>query len=425
MGDTSALYMEIFTRLPMAGLLVNVSGRPNFVANHKFLSMIGYSEEEFYSVMGSNYIRIFDERDILSLRESLREARVTHSTVSQELLLINRQGNKIYTIIEAEATERNDGDYYLCSLLDVSQLKQVQLELQNEQRRLNTIIECTNDIIYEYELKTDTMRFYDSQSFRNIGQSQCLTLEHYSTAIREEKLVHPEDAGKLIPLCMGKEYGHIEIRVRRPNSKDTHYYWYEMLGTLLYDDENHPYMSVGVLRDIDESKQKTLGFKQMAERDSLTQLFNHNSVKAQVEAYFDEGGKDKINALILIDLDDFKSVNDTFGHRFGDEVLQKTAEMLLETFGANDIVGRIGGDEYLVFCKDMLEMTAIQEKLERLYAVFAATEIGNKEKYHVRASVGVAVSANGADSYKRLFDMADRSMYKVKRSGKNTYAFRG
>lgn len=97
--------------------------------------------------------------------------------------------------------------------------------------------------------------------------------------------------------------------------------------------------------------------------------------------------------------------------------------MLSETFGENDIIGRIGGDEYLVFCKDMLEMTVIKEKLANLFDCFENNPIGLKDRYVVKASVGVAVSPQDGTNYKKLFDRADRNMYAVKRSGKNTYTF--
>ena len=122
-------------------------------------------------------------------------------------------------------------------------------------------------------------------------------------------------------------------------------------------------------------------------------------------------------------MDDFKQVNDTYGHRFGDKVIKEVGEMLAETFGETDIIGRIGGDEYLVFCKDMLEMTVIKEKLKSLFERFENNPIGLRDRYVVKASVGVAVSPQDGTTYKKLFDRADRNMYAVKKSGKNTYTF--
>ena len=88
-----------------------------------------------------------------------------------------------------------------------------------------------------------------------------------------------------------------------------------------------------------------------------------------------------------------------------------------------NIIARIGGDEFLVFCKDILDMSSVNEKVQTLFKKLESSPVGEDEKYIIRTSVGIAVSPQDGTTCKRLFDKADRNMYKVKRSGKNSYNF--
>lgn len=415
--------MDLFVRFPAACMLVNTVGVPAFICNARLLNLVGYDEAAFAKQMQSDYTVIFDEKDLLQLREKLREASGTESNVQHRMKLINKDGCRIHTLIETVTTERNDGDYYLCSVTDVTEMVETQAMLRREQRRLKTVMECTQDVIYEYYIDDDRMTLYRANGTNKMNEEAWYSYENFSTLAMEKNIIFKEDIFLLYPLWKGKEFDRIELRMRA-GKKSKEFVWVEMMGAILHDETGRPEVSIGIIRNIDEAKQKTLALKKKAERDSLTGLYNHSALRAQIDSYLEDGGgKEKINALVVIDLDDFKMVNDTYGHRFGDKVIKEVAQMLSDTFGENDIIGRIGGDEYLVFCKDMLEMTVIKEKLAGLFECFENNPIGLKDKYIVKASVGVAVSPQDGTNYKKLFDRADRNMYTVKRSGKNTYTF--
>lgn len=415
--------MEMFNRFPAACMLVNTIGKPNFMCNNRFRAMVGYTEEEIADIMNTDFRVLLDEKDVLLLREQLREANGTDTCVKQSLQLTTKEGKKLYTSCEANTSHRNDGDYFLCSITDITEMREMQMRLREEQRRFRNAMRSTGDVVYEYFIADDKMIIYDSANNNDLNKDEVwFELENFSSVAVENGYVHNEDIMLLYPLWKGKEYKSMEIRMLS-GKKSKEYIWVEFLGSLVLDDEGKPYMSIGVIRNINESKQKTLLWKKKAERDSLTGLYNNNAVRAQIEAYLDEGGKEKTNALVVVDLDDFKMVNDTYGHRFGDKVIKEVADMLTDCFGEDDIIGRIGGDEYLVFCRDMLEMTVIKERLANLFDCFANNPIGLKDRYVVKASVGVAISPQDGTTYKKLFDKADQNLYKIKRSGKNMHTF--
>ncbi|MCR4647710.1 MAG: diguanylate cyclase [Lachnospiraceae bacterium] len=415
--------LEFFNRIPVAGLLVNKIGRPNFIYNLKFLSMVGYNDAQMSEVFIRDYTRVFDEEDITSLREKLRNCDGTKKSVKQELKLTRLDSTKIITVIEAEVSEENDGNYVLCALTDITEIKKAQANYMLEQERLLAVIRNSDDDLFEYDFEEDLMKVFNKNVLMKdaFGDSRWIKMENYSKKIIREKMFHPEDEQKVSNLLKNGSNSRLEVRMRK--SPDDDYRWYEIDCDILHDESGKKVGLIGSLHDIDALKESSIEYKNKAQRDSLTGLYNNACVKEIIEEYFNDDGKDRTNALLIIDLDDFKSVNDNYGHRFGDQVLMSTAQLLKDTFGQNDIRARIGGDEFLVFCRDILDMSSVNEKLKKLFENFANNPIGEKEKYVIKASVGIAVSPQDGTGFKRLFDKADRNMYKVKRSGKNSYNF--
>lgn len=128
--------------------------------------------------------------------------------------------------------------------------------------------------------------------------------------------------------------------------------------------------------------------------------------------------------MFLIDIDNFKSINDTFGHTVGDTVISDIASALEEQFPDHKLVGRVGGDEFLVLM-DNTTLKQAEQKAKELCRHGEKKLVGDDAVIHVTMSVGLAVSGQDGNCYTELFDQADRAMYAIKRSGKSNYAFAG
>lgn len=124
-----------------------------------------------------------------------------------------------------------------------------------------------------------------------------------------------------------------------------------------------------------------------------------------------------------MDIDDFKGINDTYGHGVGDQVLRDIADCLLRLFRTSDIVGRIGGDEFAVFLRNTNTSEDILKRARELIADFR--QIPVTEGQYVSCSLGVVVAENGEKDFKSLYSHADEAMYEAKRKGKNQYAVYG
>lgn len=165
---------------------------------------------------------------------------------------------------------------------------------------------------------------------------------------------------------------------------------------------------------------KTLKVK--AETDLLTELNNKISTEQKIREFITEHPKGQ-GMLFVIDIDNFKKINDTMGHAFGDEVLRSIASRLKMAFRATDVVGRFGGDEFVVFLKNINTDELIKKEAGKLIGIFTDFKVGDYTKYTVTASIGCAIYSKDGNDFETLFKAADVGVYRAKRTGKNRLVF--
>ena len=166
-----------------------------------------------------------------------------------------------------------------------------------------------------------------------------------------------------------------------------------------------------------------LKYKDMSMRDSLSSTFNKQASVSAARQYLDSCGSSVTCAFLVLDLDDFKNVNDTKGHFAGDMVLKATGKALLELFRHTDVVGRFGGDEFLVLVKGTASQDLMDKKCRAIQASLqkaSQEEIGMK----VSCSMGVVLAQRQDVDYDALFQEADLALYEAKRAGKSQYCIR-
>ncbi len=167
--------------------------------------------------------------------------------------------------------------------------------------------------------------------------------------------------------------------------------------------------------------------QEKAETDLLTGLLNKMSTEQKVTDYLVEASaKGETAILFLIDIDNFKKVNDTMGHAFGDELLAGLGDGLSALYRATDIVGRIGGDEFLVLMKNIPSNEETKKReADKLLDFFRQFKVGEYVQYKCTASIGGAVFSQDGGDFDELYKAADNAMYESKRHGKNRIAFYG
>lgn len=162
-----------------------------------------------------------------------------------------------------------------------------------------------------------------------------------------------------------------------------------------------------------------------ADTDLLTDLYNKMATERMIKEYLEGEGKNSVSMLFVLDVDNFKKINDTMGHAFGDEVLSQLGHQIRAWFRVNDIVGRIGGDEFMVFIKDVKDPEVIKREGSRIMQFFEGFNVGEYTRYSPTASVGGAVYPNDGTDFESLYKSADKAVYKSKKEGKNRVSFYG
>ncbi|MDR2045318.1 MAG: diguanylate cyclase [Clostridium sp.] len=161
--------------------------------------------------------------------------------------------------------------------------------------------------------------------------------------------------------------------------------------------------------------------QEKADSDLLTGLNNKVATERKIREYLQENpGSQSI--LFVLDIDNFKKINDTMGHAFGDEVLRTLGHRLKVEFRMSDIIGRTGGDEFMILMKNILDENILTQgkKVENFFRNF---KVGEHVKYVATASIGGAVFPRDAKDFESLYQAADRALYTAKKRGKNQLAF--
>lgn len=168
------------------------------------------------------------------------------------------------------------------------------------------------------------------------------------------------------------------------------------------------------------SESKQLADK--ADTDLLTDLYNKIATERRIQEFMDENS-DTQCLMFLFDIDNFKKINDTMGHAFGDEVLRSLGHQLKSEFRVTDIMGRTGGDEFTLFLKSIKSDEQLEREGTRITNFFHQFKAGEYVKYSATASIGAAVYPRDAKNFQELYKAADSALYEAKRRGKNQLVF--
>ena len=157
-----------------------------------------------------------------------------------------------------------------------------------------------------------------------------------------------------------------------------------------------------------------------SEQDSLTKLFNRRALEIRISEVIKHSDKDQTHAFLFFDIDYFKSVNDRFGHATGDKTLISFAQKLETVFRKDDIVGRIGGDEFVVFMRNVPNKEDVEKKARSMQALSVMMK---NEKQKISCSTGIALYPKAGENFGALYKAADKALYRVKENGRGSHAF--
>lgn len=302
--------------------------------------------------------------------------------------------------------------------LRIARLEQ---ELEEEKRKYEIIKDYANCALWEYEIASK--RLILSKKLDGKYSKTNMIIDHYQETMHGWNLLHPDDWDVFDQYCESMDRGEERFRYDvRQVTDESMFVWLRHEGETIYDAEHHPVKVLGKTIDVTSEKRNTEELLHMAQRDAMTGLYNKETTGNLVQKFIhNPDSRNAGGALIIVDVDDFKSVNDTWGHLYGDFVLKQVANILTISSDTGDIVGRIGGDEFCIFCKGRGSEHELQEVAERILYKAANTQM--KEAMQLKLSIGIALFPRDACDYETLYHLADLALYATKQAGKNSYHF--
>lgn len=249
-------------------------------------------------------------------------------------------------------------------------------------------------------------------------------MEHVAQIVYPEDVPRVSEALKCVSLkhvFYTEHENHFTMEYRR--RKRNGYSWCMANVYLTEIPETCELNAVIVSHNNEEKKKRELDLLYKAERDALTGLYNRAACERNVNASLSVGPKEMKSAFLLVDLDNFKEINDTMGHIQGDLVLREIAGILKNSFRKTDIVGRLGGDEFIVFMRDVKSEDNVRASAQKLTGLLRRTYSQGGAQVEISGSVGIAMAPGCGKDFKSLYTLADHALYTVKYTGKGSYSF--
>jgi diguanylate cyclase (GGDEF)-like protein/PAS domain S-box-containing protein len=325
-------------------------------------------------------------------------------------------GRRTFLLNGRQIFRKNIGSrIILLAMEDITERK----ALEEERARLAMIVESSNDAIFSVSTN-DVITSWNKGAENIFGYSAGEIIGSPIFTLIPSELYH-ERAETLQAIMNGEQIEHFDtIRIKKDGSRIN----VSITTSPLLTTDGILSGNAVIARDVSERIKMEETIKYQAQHDTLTDLPNRllfmellNLELAQARRY------GKKLALLFLDLNDFKQVNDTLGHSCGDHLLQEVARRLRAGIRESDTVARLGGDEFTVLMPDITRKNDVNIVLKKVLQIFETPFILDSCAVNSSASIGVSIFPNNGDCCEELMKKADIAMYAAKESGSNSYQF--
>ena len=287
--------------------------------------------------------------------------------------------------------------------------------LEHERMKFSFFAAMSQEIQFEYTT-TPPMASLNAWGAERTGLKETVMDPVRSAEVR--KIISQNDMDGLVRALRSTTPAQPVVRYECPLNIGGEARWSRIIARATWSADEPPRYTgaIGKATDIHDSRMKLEKLEREATHDTLTGLLNHAAARKQIQTLLEEYPKGSF-AMAILDLDHFKSANDTYGHMFGDQVLKYLAGKLRESIRGADIAARVGGDEFLIFLEYHGELAPVIER------IFSALTSGSYENFPISVSMGVCRTEKVGCNYESLFHAADQALYAVKRSGRGSFQF--
>jgi len=387
-----------------------------------YMKMLGFTEAEFKKTYGESFAATIYEPDRQSTLQLMRRQIKNDQTINAEYRTRAKSGALVWLYHKGCVINIDHGRSYIQSIVfDITSNKESALSKRISDERYQFILEQHDINIFEQNLINGYFSC-SSQWLHTFGK--IFNILEPDPAIP----LYKEDQSKLIAFQQKLQHAphqHKCMLEARLRNAENEYRWYRIEASNITNTQGAPIYTIGIITDIDQQKNLEQQLRSQASRDSGTGMRNKKATEKAVSQFLDthEAPHPDFYAMFVIDFDNFKAINDRFGHAMGDKAIFDMAQILRRNFRGVDIVGRIGGDEFLVFCTEKMTLSAIHERARLLVAQLHTQCTDQQGTLTLTASVGVACCPMDGTTYTELFNKADKATYAAKRMGKNRCVF--
>lgn len=439
--------------------------------NENLLRLLGYTLDEFKEKYGNDVLKIIYPNDLalvkkevisciekgidwkLNHRIATKDGRILHMLVRGRKSL-DKAGREIVTNFsidmtdmfllqqevanQAEELEAKNEELIAQERQLIAQQKE--LEAQNEElsaqtdelilqskelilseQKFRIALAKTENIIFDYNLKEGTVLLYN---LAEPAKDKTILFNNLETELIENEYLCGESKTAFQNMFLHIKNGHMSVKqdihtiTARGKNK-----WYQFLITAIMDSRGDPVHAIGTAEDITKQMRVELDLRSRAESDLLTGIYNKISLMEKIEERRLTPTDSLEGAFMILDVDSFKSINDIYGHPYGDTILKKVAEVLKYNFRDTDIIGRLGGDEFGIYVYHNRNLPFVEQKAEIINQEIRGIPHPGGNERNITVSIGITTNDGCEKPFEQMYQEADTALYRAKQKGKDTYCF--
>lgn len=391
-----------------------------FYVNEELCKMLGYTYEEFMEMSGGTAVGAVYPPDLKSALEQCEKCFAKGPEYKAEYRIKKKDGSLLWVMDSGRKVIDENGQTIINSIItDISELKEIVNQLKIDQERYEIVSQLSDDVIFEYDVSKDLLEY---QQPHPDGPVKTI-IKNFIERSDEELKIHPEDKERFeadFKMLLSSQVSHQLYKLEYQFAPtDNKYIWYRLNLRRIFDDEDRLIKIIGKVVDISSE----LRLKHQSITDPLTGTYNRLYIASAIQEYC-KSLKDNLSyACILIDIDHFKMINDTYGHIVGDRFLVETVRIIKNFFRASDLIARIGGDEFLVFLKDIYDKEIVREKANALIKLIHEYINENNYPHEISISMGIYIDDHPEISFSELYNKVDIALYHAKHNGRDRYVY--
>ena len=410
--DVENRYKQIVENIHEGIWVIDKQNYIQFV-NQALAGVLGYSVDE---MQGQSVFNFEDEQAKVLCRARIAERKQGVSD-SYEIELLHKEGHSVLVQIESSPLYDLHGNYdgIVEGVKDISDLRSQQLQL----KMLSSAVEQSGSMVMITNQHAD-IEYVNPKFCEVTGYDKEEVIGKNASILRSENMEAGELTDLWAAITTGEDW-HGEVNTQKKNGE---LFWSLMSVSAITNERGQISHYVTVSEDVSQLKEARMKMEELAYVDSLTGLANRVLFRDRLEQVLKAVQRSQTQAaLLFLDLDQFKRINDSLGHDVGDALLMKVAERLRQCVRHQDTVARMGGDEFVILLTDIDGMSGASSVARKILDAMSKPNKLLKHEIIITPSIGITLAPDDSLNADILLKNADLAMYRAKSQGRNNYQF--